>query len=114
MNKLRVRNVITNILYKSSVDIEFREKILESGKEILEKELNEKLNEDVKVKFIENENERKDFDLTGKDILFVLPEYIGNINKLSKEDLEFVAGGMTNVIEYNGDSINRLAELYFT
>lgn len=105
-----VKKVITNILYRASVDKEFRDVCLKDGNLVFSSFFNSEFTKNKSVKFIENENKDKDFKLDGNDIVFVLPNFVGVLNKLSKDDLEVVTGGVIEFInlEENNISLKRL------
>lgn len=103
-----IRRNMENLLYKSAVDKEFRQRCLEESKAVLEEELGKKLDKDIKVRFVENINKKEEIELKGKDLLFVLPDYVGSLNKLRRDDLEKITGGVSDFMERNDNAINNL------
>ena len=103
-----IRRNMENLLYKSAVDKEFRSRCLKEGKTVLEEELGKKLDEDIKVRFVENINKKEEVELRGKDLLFVLPDYVGTLNKLNRGDLEKITGGVSDFMQKNDSAINNL------
>ncbi|HCB64000.1 MAG TPA: hypothetical protein DEP20_01360 [Fusobacteria bacterium] len=111
MNTLKIRRNMENLLYKSAVDIEFRNRCLKEGKSVLEEELGTKLDSDIKVQFKESGDEKDEIKLEGRDLMFLLPEFVGTINKLERKDLERITGGVSEYMDKNNESINNLINL---
>lgn len=108
MELQKVRKFIENILYKSSVNKDFRGKCLENGTTIFRKETKIDLDNDVTIEFIENKRLDKDIDTNGKNIVFILPDYVGSINKLNRDDLEKITGGVSDAMHRNNHSLSLL------
>ena len=69
---------------RSKTDSEFRQKLLDTPREVLEAELDIALPEDFDIRFVEN---------MGADLTVVLPDRAEPNDELSDDDLDHVAGG---------------------
>lgn len=112
MELTKVRKSIENILYKSSVNKDFRKKCLRNGTPVFTEETKIDLDKDVTIEFIENKRLDKDIDTSGKNIVFILPDYVGSINKLNRDDLEKITGGVSDAMHHNNHSISALMRFF--
>lgn len=77
--------IIAEVTRRATLDRDFRERLLKDPREALPEILGQPLPAHIKIRFIE-----KDPDL---DALIVLPDFIPEIEELSDDDLDVVAGG---------------------
>lgn len=94
MTLLDVRKAISNIMFKSATSEQFRKECLKQGKKVLENEMGQDLADNITVTFVENRNDKVEKDFNGNNLVFVIPEFVGAVVKLNKEQLEAVNGGM--------------------
>ena len=105
MNESILKRAIANIMYKASTDKEYRDKCVSNGKEVFVKETGESLPQEVELHFLENKREDHAIRADGRDIVFILPDYVGSLTSVKDEDLEVVVGGIEELMK--GNEINR-------
>jgi hypothetical protein len=81
--KQEIDNTIDIIMKKSSIDKEFRKRVIEEPEKVIEEVSGKQVPSEFKIKVIEN--------YTGYDQTFVLNDYMSE--ELSDEELDNVAGG---------------------
>lgn len=84
-------NAVETVISRAAVDADFRRLLVDSPAEAISQATGIQLPEHVTLKFVEKEK--------GVDAMFVLPDYVNVEAELSAEELEAVAGGVSETEE---------------
>lgn len=88
MSSLTQEQLLSAILDRSSVDREFRRRLLTDPRGAIEQAFNVVIPANFNIRFIEKER--------GLDALVVLPDFVKGSDELSDADLDAVSGGLEN------------------
>lgn len=105
---IKIRVAMERIMFRSATNKDFRERCLKDGTTLFVEETSLPLDKDVTIEFVENSYQDKQVATNGKDIVFILPDFVGAVNKLDNNDLEGISGGVTDAMVANLGAIESL------
>jgi hypothetical protein len=91
-----IYKIYAKVVQKATIDEEFRKELLQSPNQAVAKLIGEELPDDFKIKVLERD--------PNYDAMFVLPELL--VNELDFDDLDNVAGGVSDGGQCHGQGIN--------
>ncbi len=99
MDEAKIKRAIANIMYRASTDREYRERCIADGRAIFSSETGKELPKKVDLRFLENQREDHAIRVDGRDVVFILPDYVGTLTAVEDDDLEMVVGGIDRYID---------------